>query len=376
MNDGQQISNWKQKVLFTPGPLTTSMSVKQAMLRDVGHRDFEFIHAIRDVRQKLLEIGQVANKGYEAILLQGSGTFAVEAVISTGTNPEGKWLVIQNGAYGARIGKIIDVLKIKKTVLKYAENSLPNLGEIEKTLKEDPFITHVAVVHNETTTGLVNPIKKIGEIVKRFNKIYFVDAMSSFGAFQMNLEELKIDWLACTANKNIEGVPGFAFALAKKDVLLATEGNARSLALDLLDQWKGFERNGQFRFSPPTHSILAFKEALLELEKEGGVPGREARYKENYQTLIEGMREMGFTEYLNPEIQGHIIVSFNYPSHPNFNFEQFYKILNDRGYVIYPGKVSNADCFRIAVCGRLFKNDILDVLNVIKETVDAMGVEL
>lgn len=371
-----KISNWKQQVLFTPGPLTTSMAVKQAMLRDVGHRDFEFIQAIKDVRKKILEIGEVDGKGYEAVLLQGSGTYAVEAVISTGTPEDGKWLVIENGAYGARISKIIDINKIDRTSLVYAENELPNLDDIEKALADDPAITHVAVVHNETTTGMVNPIDKIGKIVKKYNKIYFVDAMSSFGAFKMPLDKLNIDWLACTANKNVEGVPGFAFAVVKKDVLLACEGNARALVLDLVDQWKAFEKNGQFRFSPPTHSILAFKTACEELDAEGGVAGREARYRENYETLIDGMAKIGFTEYLPREIQGHIIVSWNYPDDPNFDFNKFYKILNDRGYVIYPGKVSNADCFRLAVCGRLFKNDMLDVMNAIQETLEVMGVKL
>ena len=370
------ISNWKQKVLFTPGPLTTSMAVKQAMLRDVGHRDFEFIQAIKDVRKKILEIGQVDGKGYEAVLLQGSGTYAVEAIISTGTPADGKWLVVENGAYGARISKIIDILKIERTSLVYAENELPVLADIEKALVDDPEITHVAVVHNETTTGMVNPIEEIGKIVKKHNKIYFVDAMSSFGAFQMPMDELQIDWLACTANKNVEGVPGFAFVVVKKDVLLECKGNARSMVLDVFDQWQGFEKNGQFRFSPPTHSILAFKTACEELDAEGGVAGREARYRENYETLVNGMSKMGFTEYLPREIQGHIIVSFNYPNDPNFKFNEFYKILNDRGYVIYPGKVSNADCFRLAVCGRLFKNDILDVMNAIRETMDVMEVKL
>jgi len=376
MENGRQISSWKQQVLFTPGPLTTSTTVKQAMLRDVGHRDSEFIEAISYVRNKLLEIGGVAGKGYEAILLQGSGTYAVEAVISTGTPADGKWLVIENGAYGKRISKIIDILKIDKTVLSCPENALPNLNEIADILEKDPSITHVAIVHNETTTGLVNPIEQVGKIVKKFGKIYFVDAMSSFGAFPMNLADLKIDWLACTANKNIEGVPGFAFVLVKKDVLLATEGNARSLVLDLFDQLQGFEKNCQFRFSPPTHAILAFKQALLELEQEGGVIGREKRYKENYQTLVNGMSKLGFTEYLPREIQSHIIISFNYPDHHNFNFDVFYKKLNDRGYVIYPGKVSDADCFRLAVCGRLFKSDIQDVLNAIKDVTEEMGVEL
>ena len=370
------ISNWKQKALYTPGPLTTSLTVKQTMLRDVGSRDFELIQVIADIRQKLLEIGNVADKGYEAILLQGSGTYAVEAVISTATPSDGKWLVIENGAYGARISKIINVLKINKKSLIYKENELPNLQEIDHVLTEDKDITHVAVIHNETTTGMVNPIDEIGKIVKKHNKIYFVDAMSSFGAFTMDLHALGIDYLACTANKNIESVPGFAFAIAKRDVLLATKGNARSLVLDLLDQLTGFEKNGQFRFTPPTHSLLACKQALDELEMEGGVAAREARYKKSYQILVDGMSKMGFKEYLPRELQGHIIVSFNYPDHPNFSFEEFYKRLNDRGYVIYPGKVSNADCFRLAVCGRLFENDIRDVLHVIKETIDAMGVEL
>ena len=370
------LNPWKDKVLYTPGPLTTSKAVKEAMLRDVGSRDEEFTQIIADVRNTLLEIGGVAGKGYEAVLLQGSGTYAVEAVISTATPPDGKWLVIVNGAYGERICKIADSLRIKYVKLKYPENNLPVLGEISQALADDPEITHVAVIHHETTTGLVNPIDDIGEIVKKYGKIYFVDAMSSFGALPIDMQKAGIDYLACTANKNIESVPGIAFVLAKRDVLLTTKGWARSLTLDILDQLMGFEKNGQFRFTPPTHAILAFKQALLELKEEGGIIIRAARYRENYEMLVAGMRKMGFTEYLPEEMQGIIIVSFNYPEHENFEFEEFYELLNQRGYVIYPGKVSNADCFRIGVCGRLFKSDILDLLNTIKEVVAEMKIEL
>ncbi len=370
------LNPWKDKVLYTPGPLTTSKAVKEAMLRDVGSRDEEFTQIIADVRNTLLEIGGVAGKGYEAVLLQGSGTYAVEAVISTATPPDGKWLVIVNGAYGERICKIADILRIKYVKLKYPENNLPVLGEISQALADDPEITHVAVIHHETTTGLVNPIDDIGEIVKKYGKIYFVDAMSSFGALPIDMQKAGIDYLACTANKNIESVPGIAFVLAKRDVLLTTKGWARSLTLDILDQLMGFEKNGQFRFTPPTHAILAFKQALLELKEEGGIIIRAARYRENYEMLVAGMRKMGFTEYLPEEMQGIIIVSFNYPEHENFEFEEFYELLNQRGYVIYPGKVSNADCFRIGVCGRLFKSDILDLLNTIKEVVAEMNIEL
>lgn len=376
MQKKKPLNPWKDKVLYTPGPLTTSMAVKQAMLRDVGSRDDEFTQTIADVRRKLLEIGGVTDKGYEAVLLQGSGTYAVESVLSTGTPPDGKWLVIINGAYGERICKIASILRINYVQLKYPENNLPDLAEISNALEDDPEITHVAVIHHETTTGLVNPIDDIGKIVKKYDKIYFVDAMSSFGALPVDLIGSGIDYLASTANKNIESVPGIAFVLAKREVLLATEGYARSLTLDLLDQLKGFEKNGQFRFTPPTHAVMSFNKALLELEEEGGVTARAERYRENYEILIAGMRKMGYREYLPTELQGIIIVSFNYPQHENFEFTEFYQRLNDRGYVIYPGKVSNADCFRIAVCGRLFKSDILDLLNTIKEVNTEMKIEL
>ena len=372
----KKLPHWKQKVLFTPGPLTTSASVKQAMLRDVGSRDSEFIEIIAWVRQRLLQLANVADRGYETVLLQGSGTFAVEAVLTTATPAKGKWLVIENGAYGKRIALILDRLGIARTVLSYAENQYPDLAEIEATLVGDESITHIAIIHNETTTGLVNPIDRVGALAKRYGKSYFVDAMSSFGAFEMDLEALNIDWLACTANKNLEGVPGIAFVLARRSALLAAEGNSRSLVLDLADQLRGFERNGQFRFTPPTHAILALKTALEELELEGGVRAREARYRLNHETLVRGMRELGFKEYLPPEKQGHIIVSFFYPEHPNFEFDIFYNKLNKRGYVIYPGKVSDAECFRIGVCGRIFKSDILDLLNAIRDILDEMDVNL
>ncbi len=374
--NNKMIGGWKDKVLYTPGPLTTGKAVKQAMLRDVGHRDTEFIEIIAEVRKKILEIGNVLDKGYESILLQGSGSYAIESVLSTATPEHGKWLVIINGAYGRRISKTLEVLKISKTELVFPENQIPNIDEIESVLKREKDITHVATVHSETTTGLMNPIVPVADLCKKYNKINFVDAMSSFGAVPIDISKLGIHYLACTANKNIEGVPGFAFVIAHKDTLLKTKGNARSYVLDLYDQWMGFENNGQFRFSPPTHIILAFYQALQELEQEGGVIGREKRYQENMQTLIAGMDKLGFKRYIDDKWQGNIIVSFYYPDHPNFSFEKFYNYLNERDYVIYPGKVAQADLFRLATCGRLFKNDMLNIIAVIKETMEATGVKL
>ena len=371
-----KIPGCKDKILFTPGPLTTSRTVKQAMLRDLGSRDFEFITLVKQIRQKLVEVGQADPGKYTAVLMQGSGTFGLEAVISSTVPPDGKMLVIINGAYGKRIARIASILKVDTATLEYPENTTPDLREIEDTLKADANITHVSVVHCETTTGIVNPIEEIGRILAKSNAKYFVDAMSSFGAVPINLADCNIDYLVSSANKCIEGVPGFSFVLSKLSSLKETAGHARSLSFDLLDQYEGFERNGQFRFTPPTHALLAFRQALAELEAEGGVPGRAERYRKNYETLVAGMREMGFKEYLRPQDQGYIITSFLYPQDDKFRFEAFYERLNEKSYVIYPGKVSDANCFRIGNIGRIFEPDVLALLAAVRQTITEMGVKL
>jgi 2-aminoethylphosphonate-pyruvate transaminase len=376
MNTKPKIPTWKDKILFTPGPLTTSRTVKQALLRDLGSRDNEFIRIVADIRQRLLEIGGVADNGYEAIIMQGSGTFSLESVISSTISPGGKLLVIINGAYGRRIAQIAKVYDIEVVPLTYPENRPPDLAEIEAALRADEAISSVAVIHCETTTGLINPIKEIGEIVKQSGKDYFVDAMSSFGAVPFNLAECGIDYMVSSANKCIEGIPGFGIILAKRDTLLKTTGYAHTFSLDLLAQLLRLEKDGQFRFTPPTHSLIAYHQALLELEAEGGVEGRAARYRANYETLIAGMRAMGFEEYIRPEDQGYIITSFPFPDHPNFDFEEFYHALNDQEYVIYPGKVSEADCFRISSIGRIFPADIRALLAAIRETLEVMEIVL
>ena len=371
-----QTPGGKDKILFTPGPLTTSETVKQAMLRDLGSRDVEFIGLVKEIRHKLVELGQGDLEEYTTVLMQGSGTFGLEAVISSTVPPAGKLLVIINGAYGKRLARIASTLRIDTVTLEYAENTTPDLREIEDAIKTDGKISNVSVVHCETTTGIVNPIDQIGRIVAEVGAKYFVDAMSSFGAVPINLAECKIDYLVSSANKCIEGVPGFSFVLCKLTSLKETAGYARSVSFDLLDQYQGFEKNGQFRFTPPTHALAAFRQALAELEDEGGVAARAERYRRNYETLIAGMRRMGFREYLSPEEQGYIITSFLYPDDPDFSFEKFYESLNQKDCVIYPGKVSDANCFRIGSIGRIFETDVEALLAAIGETIVEMGVKL
>jgi 2-aminoethylphosphonate-pyruvate transaminase len=234
----------------------------------------------------------------------------------------------------------------------------------------------VAIVHCETTAGIINPIEEIGKLVHRHGKRYFVDSMSAFGAVPFDFQACRIDYLVSSANKCIEGVPGFGFALCRREALESTSGWARTVSLDLLEQWQGLEGNGQFRFTPPTHTILAFDRALTELEREGGVEGRGQRYRANYETLIQGMRAMGFVEYVPDDVRGHIITSFHYPRDERFEFGHFYSRLSDKGLVIYPGKVTDADCFRIGNIGRLYPRDVEALLHAIREVLQEMGVEI
>ena len=244
------------KLLFTPGPLTTSLTVKQAMLHDAGSRDPQFIALVRSIRERLLQLGGVSREaGCEAVLMQGSGTFGVESVISSVLPHDGKLLVIINGAYGERIATMAARHNIATTLLRSDENQLPDLTAIDRTLGADATITHVVAVHCETTAGILNPVERIGEIIRRHKREFIVDAMSSFGAIPLNLATAEIDYLISSANKCIEGVPGFAFVLARREALLKIAGRARTLSLDLLAQWQGLEKDGQFRFTPPTQRI-------------------------------------------------------------------------------------------------------------------------
>jgi 2-aminoethylphosphonate-pyruvate transaminase len=364
----------KNKLLFTPGPLTTSETVKQAMMQDLGSRDAEFIEVVRKIRRRLLELGNVADGSYEAVLMQGSGTFAIESAISSVLPRDGKLLVLINGAYGHRMAKIARTLGIATETLVFSESRPVDPAETHQALRRDPAITHVGTIHCETSTGIMNPVQEIGGVVKEMGCVFLVDGMSSFGGVPIGLAESRIDFLVSSANKCIQGVPGFGFVLARRDLLISSQGRARSLSLDLAAQWKGFESDGQFRFTPPTHALLAFWQALQELEQEGGIAGRAARYAANQKVLLEGMKELGFDAYLAPGYQSHIITSFRYPKHPNFDFSRFYQHLSQRGFVIYPGKVSDADCFRIGNIGQIFPEDLKALIAAVGQTLDDMRI--
>ena len=358
----------RDKLLFTPGPLTTSLSVKQAMLHDAGSWHFEFNAMVSTIRERLLNVAGLSSAGgWETILLQGSGTYGVEAVFQTCIPPNGKVAVLTNGAYGNRMVQMLTLARIDHVVLRTPEDAPTDAKTLQALLSTDKAITHVAVVHCETTTGIINPIEEIGAVVRAHRKIYIVDAMSSFGGVPIDFGSVRVDYLVSSANKCLEGVPGFCFVICQREALLACEGFARSLSLDLLGQSKGFRANGQFRFTPPTHALLAFDQALNELEAEGGVTARGERYQRNHEVLLAGMAAAGFSPYLDPKVQSYLITAFEYPKREGFSFDRLYRQLSDRGFIIYPGKLTQVDTFRIGTIGRLFPEDLRQLTTTIKE---------
>jgi 2-aminoethylphosphonate-pyruvate transaminase len=362
-------------LLLTPGPLTTSKSVKDVMIHDWGSRDAAFLRINREVLEALPAVVN-ATGTFVTVPVQGSGTFAVEAMLTSFVPPKGKVLLIVNGAYGHRAKRILDIARRKSVVLETPEDTPPDLAKIEAILKRSKSITHVFAVHCETTSGILNPVHEIGVLAARYGKSYLIDSMSAFGALPLDAHKAHADAIAASSNKCIEGVPGLGFVVCRKAVLPALKGNATTLTLDIHDQWAIFEKTGQYRFTPPIHVIVAFHQALTEFHAEGGQPGRGGRYVRNAKVLIEGMRAMGFRTLLPDALQAPIIVTFHMPDDPKFVFQQFYDALKDRGYVIYPGKLTVADSFRIGCIGRIFPQHMEGALQAVRAVMADLGVSL
>lgn len=360
-------------LLLTPGPLTTSATVKRAMLRDLGSRDREFIALNRRVCDRLLTLAR-ASDGYTCVPIQGSGTFAVEAMLATVLPTGGKLLNLVNGAYGYRIQDICRYLKRASILQESSEHEAIDVEMLNRTLAEDKSITHVSVVYCETTSGILNPLADIAGVVERHGRALLVDAMSAFGALPLNAEEHPFTALAASSNKCLQGVPGMAFCLVRNSDLQRASGNAHSLSLDLYAQAEAMAKNGQWRFTPPVHCLLALDQALIELDEEGGQSARLQRYAENRRLLVEGMRALGFQTLLPDALQAPVIVTFLMPSHPVFAFQRFYDALHAKGFVIYPGKITRADTFRIGCIGDLGAEQMREALDAIEITLREMGI--
>ncbi|WP_411165904.1 2-aminoethylphosphonate--pyruvate transaminase [Aeromonas sp. DSM 116730] len=342
-------------LLLTPGPLSTTATVRAAMLQDSCTWDADYnLGVVEPIRRELVRLatGPEYESDYSAVLLQGSGSYVVESVLGSAIGADECLLIINNGAYGARMGEMARCLGLRHHELDCGETTRPEPAAIDAMLVRHPEITHLAIVHCETTTGMLNPLEEVAELCQRRGIRLIVDAMSSFGGIPIDMGRLGIEFLISSANKCIQGVPGFGFVIARRAALTACAGRARSVSLDLHAQWQTMEQQGgKWRFTSPTHTVLAFAQALRELDEEGGIAARHQRYSENQRTLVAGMAELGFAPLLPEEWQSPIITAFYSPAHPDYRFADFYQRLKGQGFVIYPGKVSQADCFRIGNIG-------------------------
>jgi 2-aminoethylphosphonate-pyruvate transaminase len=362
----------KEPILLTPGPLTTSTATKLAMVRDWGSRDTGFIEINRQVRDMLLEVVGL-KQTHVCVPLQGSGTFAVEAMLGTLVPRDGHVLVPQNGAYCKRIARIGSILKRRVTPIEYSEQLPVNPSDVDAALARDPSITHVALVHCETSTGVLNPLAEISEIVSRHKRSLLVDAMSSFAALPV---EGSFDALVAASGKCLEGPPGMGFALIRKSALEKCAGNSPSLVLDLHDQWVNMEKTAQWRFTPPTVVVAALHAALEQFVAEGGQPARGARYRRNCEVLVEGMTRLGFKLFLEPRHQAPVIVTFHAPGDPNYNFQKFYDRVREKGFVLYPGKLTQVDTLRVGCIGAIDEHVMRAAVHAIADTVAEQNIRL
>ena len=360
--------------LLTPGPLTTSYAVKQAMLRDWGSWDEDFRAMTREMRARLLDMLGAGQSEFDCVPMQGSGTFAVEAMLGSFVPKDGKVLVLANGAYGLRAAQTLAYLGRDYVLLDKGDYLPPRGAEVTQILAGDPAITHVVAIHCETSSGILNPIAEISQATYAAGRKLLVDSMSAFGAIELQPDTIRYEAMVSSANKCIEGVPGFGFVIARKSELQAAKGNSHSLSLDVHEQWAHMEKTGQWRFTPPTHVVAAFLEALRGHADEGGVAARGARYARNRDVMVAGMRGLGFETLLKDRWLSPIIVTFFCPASPAFEFTRFYELMKTKGFIIYPGKLTVADSFRIGCIGQMDEDVMRQVVTAASEALSEMGV--
>jgi len=363
----------RDPILLTPGPLTTSLQTKAAMLRDWGSWDSNFNAVTREVRDKLLRVIE-ADGAYVCVPMQGSGTFSVEAAVNTLVPRDGHVLVLINGAYGKRMAKLTEMMGRKLSVFETPDDVRTTPEDVERLLTRDPSITHVGLIHCETSTGILNPLPEIAATIARHGKRLIVDAMSSFGALPIDARSTPFDALIAASGKCVEGPPGMGFVFVRKSALENCVGHSTSLALDLHDQWTYMEKTTQWRFTPPTHVVVALNAALDQFAAEGGQPARLARYSRNCEMLVNGLRELGFRPFLDPAIQAPIIVTFHAPPDTRYTFREFYDRVRDKGFILYPGKLTQVETFRVGCIGAIGPDEMRHAVNAIRDTIAEMGI--
>jgi len=364
----------RDPILLTPGPLTTALPTRMAMLRDWGSWDSHFNAITATVRARLLDVVN-ASATHTCVPMQGSGTFSVEAAVNTLVPRDGHVLVLVNGAYGQRLAKLTRMMGRRVSVFETAEDVPTTAADVDRLLSADNSITHVGLIHCETSTGIANPLREIADVVARHNRRLIVDAMSSFGALPIDAQTMPFDAVIAASGKCIEGPPGMAFVIARRAALEQCAGNSTSLSLDVFDQWQYMEKTTQWRYTPPTHVVAAFAAALEAFVAEGGQPARLARYTRNYETLVSGMAELGFRPFLDPKIQAPIIVTFHAPADPRYTFREFYDSVREKGFILYPGKLTQVETFRVGCIGAIDRDEMRHAVNAVRDTLAELKIE-
>jgi len=363
----------REAILLTPGPLTTTLRTKVAMLRDWGSWDSDFIAVTARVRRSLLDIIS-GHETHTVVPLQGSGTFSVEAAVATVVPRQGHVLVLDNGAYCKRAAKLTHLMGRKTTVVAFDESEAISPKVLDDTLTADPSITHVVMIHCETGAGVHNPLQAVADVCARHGRGLIVDAMSSFAALEIDARKVRFDALIAASGKCLEGVPGMGFVFLRKDILDGCAGNSQSLAMDLHDQYVYMEKTGQWRFTPPTHVLVALDEAIAQFREEGGQSARLARYVKNYQTLVQGMADLGFKPYLDPSIQAPIIVTFHAPADARYDFRRFYEAAKAHGFILYPGKLTQIETFRVGCIGAIDSVQMQQAVHAVALALKELGI--
>jgi 2-aminoethylphosphonate aminotransferase len=366
----------KRNILLNPGPVTTTDTVKYAqVVPDICPREREFGEVMRQIREDLIKIVK-GDENYTSILFAGSGTSMMDACINSVISPHKKIAIVNNGAYGERIVKIARTYKIPFVEIGFEWHKMPDLEKIKSILENDKDIVCFAMVHHETTTGMLNPVKDIGNIVKNNNCTFIVDTVSSFAGIPINIIDYKIDFMFSTSNKCIQGVPGLAFVICKKEELEKTKNYPpKSFYLNLYQQYDYFEKKGQMQFTPPVQVIYALRQAIKEYFEEGG-KNRYKRYTKNYQTMRKGLKEMGFKFLLKKEEESHILTTVLEPDHPNYSFNKMHDLLYEKGFTIYPGKIGKKNTFRLANMGAINHYDLKDFIKALRKVLIEMRIEL
>jgi 2-aminoethylphosphonate-pyruvate transaminase len=363
----------RDPILLTPGPLTTTLTTKAAMLRDWGSWDASFNAVTARVRERLTAIIN-SRETHVCVPMQGSGTFSVEGAVNTLVPRDGHVLVLINGAYGKRLARLTEMMGRRLSVFETADDVPTTAADVARALDADASITHVGLIHCETSTGILNPLAEIADVVAKRGRSLIVDAMSSFGAIPIDAKKIPFDALIAASGKCIEGPPGMGFVFVRKTALEQCAGRSTSLALDLYDQWTYMERTTQWRYTPPTHVVVAVDAALEQYIAAGGQPARYRRYAANCETLISGMTEMGFKVFLDPRIQAPIIVTFHAPADPKYAFKPFYDEVRSRGFILYPGKLTQLETFRVGCIGAIGPEEMRQAVNAVRDSLRALGI--